>query len=281
MISRRCSLLLIAITTVLAGCGVDESVVATVGGREIGVGEVQGYLTATTGMPWQTVSQRAAEGLFDQFLDQEVMVMASEKVEHDQVPTDPAARSAMVRRLIDAVCGVPPSPLAEDVDREVGLRLQQVRPARAKVRQLLIDTEEQATQARDRLDSGEPFLEVSRAVSKAPNAEAGGDVGTIARGTLPAGLDDVVFALSEGEVSAPVASPAGYHIFQVLEVVPEGPASRDEIEPVVQYELADELSRNFTRRCVAQTADTIGVEVHEDHLWFSYTGRYGEATDDE
>ncbi len=280
MVGRNHLVLFSIVAVTLAGCAVEESVVAEVDGREIGVGEVQDFLTATTGMPWQTVGRRAAEGLFDQFLDQEVMVAASEGVEPDQISSDPAVRSATVRRLISAVCGVPPSPSEEDVDREVERRLDTIRPARARVRQLLVDSEEQARQARVRLESGEPFIEVSRAVSKAPNAESGGDVGTIARETLPAGLDEVVFTLSEGEVSAPVASPAGYHIFQVLEIVPEGPPSRDEVEPVVRRELADQLSREFTRRCVAQTADAVGVEIHEDHLWFSYRGRYVEASHD-
>jgi hypothetical protein len=281
MVGRNHLVLFSLVAVTLAGCGVDESVVAEVAGREIGVGEVQDYLTATTGMPWQTVSRRAAEGLFDQFLDQEVMVAASEEVDHERVSTEPEARSALVRRLMNAVCGVPPAPSEEEVDREVERRLNTVQPARARVRQLLVDTEDQATRARERIDSGEPFMEVSREVSRAPNAESGGDVGTIARGTLPEGLDDVVFALSEGEVSAPVASPAGYHIFQVLEVVPEGPPARDEIEFAVKRELADRQALDFTRRCVAETADTVGVEVYDDHLWFSYRGRYGEATDDQ
>ena len=281
MVGRNHLVLFSLVAVTLAGCGVDESVVAEVAGREIGVGEVQDYLTATTGMPWQTVSRRAAEGLFDQFLDQEVMVAASEEVDHERVSTEPEARSALVRRLMNAVCGVPPAPSEEEVDREVERRLNTVQPARARVRQLLVDTEDQATRARERIDSGEPFMEVSREVSRAPNAESGGDVGTIARGTLPEGLDDVVFALSEGEVSAPVASPAGYHVFQVLEVVPEGPPARDEIEFAVKRDLADRQALDFTRRCVAETADTVGVEVYDDHLWFSYRGRYGESTDDQ
>ena len=281
MVGRNHLVLFSLVAVTLAGCGVDESVVAEVAGREIGVGEVQDYLTATTGMPWQTVSRRAAEGLFDQFLDQEVMVAASEEVDHERVSTEPEARSALVRRLMNAVCGVPPAPSEEEVDREVERRLNTVQPARARVRQLLVDTEDQATRARERIDSGEPFMEVSREVSRAPNAESGGDVGTIARGTLPEGLDDVVFALSEGEVSAPVASPAGYHVFQVLEVVPEGPPARDEIEFAVKRDLADRQALDFTRRCVAETADTVGVEVYDDHLWFSYRGRYGEGTDDQ
>ncbi len=281
MVGWRLFAVLASAVLTLVACGVDESVVADVGGHEIGVETVQDYLTATTGMPWQTVARPAAEGLLDQFLDQEVMVAASERVDRDKLPIDPAKRSATVRRLIGAVCGQPPVPAEGDVDRAVEERLQQVRPARARIRQLLVDSEEQADQARHRLEAGEPFIEVSRSVSRAPNADVGGDVGTIARGTLPAGLDDVVFTLSEGEISAPVASPAGYHVFQVLEVVPEGPLSRDEIEPMVRRELADELSGDFTRRCVAQTAKTMGVTVYEDHLWFSYNGRYGEATNDE
>jgi parvulin-like peptidyl-prolyl isomerase len=143
-----------------------------------------------------------------------------------------------------------------------------------------VDSELEATRVRDRLDAGESFLELSREVSRAPNAGNGGDVGILARGTLPESLDTVVFALSEGEVSEPVASPSGYHIFQVLEVIPEGPRTREEIEPEVRRELSDELTREFTQRCVARTAQETGVEVYQDHLWFEYRGRYGEASNE-
>lgn len=270
------------ITAVTAvGCGVDETVVALVGGQTIRMEEVQNFLEETTGMPWSTVSDRAAIGLFDQFLDQQVVVAAAGASRSESMPDEPTARVARLRRLIGEICGPAPMPSPEDVDLVVQERLQETEPARAKVRQLLVDSELEADRARDRLNAGEPFLNLSREVSKAPNAETGGDVGILARGTLPQSLDDVVFALSEGEISAPVESPAGYHIFQVLEVIPEGPRSRDEIETEVKRELTDELTREFTRRCVARTAQEVGVKVYGDHLWFEYRGRYREVTDEE
>jgi len=280
MDAPRTSVLPVAVLLLLAGCGVDEGVVARVGGCEIGVAEVQVYLGAVTGLSWPAVDGRAAERLLDQYLDQEVMVAAAERHRDEAVSSDPALRSATVRVLVTEVCGLPPEPSQEEVERVVASRVEEVRPARAHVRQMLLDSLEAALQAKERLEAGEPFVEVSREVSRAPNAEGGGEMGVLARGTLPEDLDEVVFSLAEGEISSPVASLAGFHVFQVLEVVPEGPAGRDEVEQVVRRELADELSRAFTRRCVEKAADRVGVTVFSDHLWFEYQGRYGEASND-
>jgi len=52
------------------------------------------------------------------------------------------------------------------------------------------------------------------------------------------------------------------------------------MKPVVRQKLAGDLARIFTARCVAETAAAVGVTVFEDHLWFEYQGRYGEAFDE-
>jgi len=266
-----------ATVTLLAafGCGVDESVVATVGGRQVEVADVQAYLAAATGVSWQAVDDRVASRLLDQFLDQEVMAASAGASRWREIPKEPAARSSQVRALVAEVCGPPPTPTASELDRQIEQRLEKVRPARAHVRQLLLPTAADAARARARLAAGEPFLEVSREMSRAANASTGGELGVLSRGTLPEELDDVVFSLAEGEVSAPVKSPSGFHVFQVLEVVPEGPASRRELEPAARRELVDELARVHARRCVDDTAARIGVVVHTENLWFDYEGRYG------
>ena len=150
-----------------------------------------------------------------------------------------------------------------------------MRPARARVRQMLLQSLEEAEAARSRVAAGEPFIEVSRELSRAANAATGGELGVLARGTLSEELDQVVFSLVEGEVSAPVRSPAGYHVFQVLDVVPEGSASREELVPVVRRALIDELARAHVRQCVDENRAKVGVTVHDQHLWFQYEGRYG------
>ena len=64
-------------------------------------------------------------------------------------------------------------------------------------------------------------------------------------------------------------------MFQVLEVVSEGPADRFEVEATVRREFGERFARDFTRECVDRLADEVGVELHEEHLWFRYKGRYG------
>ena len=258
------------------GCGVDEGVVATVGGREVKVAEIQAYLAAGTGVSWQAVDDRVASRLLDQFLDQEVMAAAVGSSRLREIPKEPAARSSQVRSLVAEVCGPPPTPTSSELERQLEQRLEKVRPARTHVRQLLLANAKDAATARARLAAGEPFLEVSRQMSRAANASTG-ELGVLSRGTLPDELDEVVFSLAEGEVSAPVQSPSGYHVFQALEVVPEGPATRRELEPIARRELGDELARVHARRCVDDNAARVGVVVHATNLWFHYEGRYGRS----
>ena len=257
------------------GCGVDEGVVATVGGREVEVADIQAYMAAATGVSWQAVDDRVASRLLDQFLDQEVMAAAVGPSRLRGIPKEPAARSFQVRSLVAEVCDPAPTPTASELERQLDQRLEKVRPARAHVRQLLLATAQDAATARARLAAGESFLDVSRQMSRAANASTGGELGVLSRGTLPDELDEVVFSLADGEVSGPVQSPAGFHVFQVLEVVPEGPATRRELEPIARRELVDELARVHARRCVDDNAAKFGVVVHAKNLWFRYEGRYG------
>jgi hypothetical protein len=264
-----------AVIGVAVACGVDESIIASVGDTPIEIAGLQGYISAAAGADWRAVDERVASMLLDQFLDQEVVAAAAARRRKVQLPSDLPARSAAVRSLIGEVCGAMP-PVPEDViEAEIARQLKEIRPARAHVRQLLLATAEEATAAHRRLELGESFLEVSRDVSLAPNADSGGELGFVAQGTLPEELDAVVFGVPAGGVSAPVASPTGHHVFQVLEVVAAGPPSRSEVAAAARRELGETAAREFTRSCVERLAGEVGVTLHEDHLWFSYDGEYG------
>jgi peptidyl-prolyl cis-trans isomerase C len=177
---------------------------------------------------------------------------------------------------MDELCGPPGEPSPEEVAGEVARRLGENVPAQAHVRQVLVDSLEEAEAARGRLVAGEDFVTVSREVSRAPNAMDGGELGFFLQGSLPEDIDDVIFALEPGEFSEPVQGPSGYHVFQVLEVVPSGPPDREDIELAVRTELGEQGAREHTQRCVDRLADEIGVEVNSDKLWFPYEGKYAE-----
>jgi hypothetical protein len=251
-------------------------VLATVGGNTVGLQTYQDYLTATTGEAWQGVGGAVASRLLDQFIDQEVVVAAAGQGEHENVPTEPGARSARVRILLDDLCGSPPLPPDELVEAEIAAAQATERPARASVRQMLLDTREDAEAARRQLDEGADFVELSQRVSRAPNADGGGELGILTQGGLSENLDEVIFALEAGEISEPVSGPSGYHIFQVLEVVPSGPPPREEIEPGIRRQLGETAAREHAAECVRRLAARVGVSVIHDRLWFHYEGRYAE-----
>ncbi|MEK0082444.1 peptidylprolyl isomerase [Benzoatithermus flavus] len=63
--------------------------------------------------------------------------------------------------------------------------------------------------------SGGDFAALARQVSVAASAENGGDLGWVRASSVLPDLRDKVMALQPGQVSDPVVSPAGVHIFQL------------------------------------------------------------------
>ena len=63
------------------------------------------------------------------------------------------------------------------------------------------------------LREGASFESLARQVSAAASAERGGDLGWIRGSVIPDQLRDTLERLREGDISDPIASPVGYHIF--------------------------------------------------------------------
>jgi parvulin-like peptidyl-prolyl isomerase len=150
------------------------------------------------------------------------------------------------------------------------------RPARALVRQMILTDASEADSVRERVAAGESFESLSKELSRAPNAASGGNLGYLEEGTLPVDFDHAIFTLGEGEISEPVASPAGFHVFQVLEMIPAGPPDPEEIRAGVVREAEGRYARQFVRSCLDRLAADVGVRVYGDRLWFDYDGRYAE-----
>lgn len=261
-------------------CGGNDPALASVGGSRVEIEAYQAYIEEVSGEPWQGVGARVASGLLDQFLDRRV-VLESAKRREVTTGTEPQSLGpGEMRWLMDELCGPPPEASAEAVDREVERRLGEDLPAQAHVRQVLVDSLEEAETARRRLASGDDFVTVSRELSRAPNAMDGGELGFFYEGNLPEEIDEVVFSLESGEISDPVQGPSGYHVIQVLEVIPAGPPATADVESAVRTELAEQGAREHMRECVGRLAAEVGVAVNSSNLWFRYEGKYAEDRGD-
>jgi peptidyl-prolyl cis-trans isomerase SurA len=75
----------------------------------------------------------------------------------------------------------------------------------------------EAEQIVERARSGEDFAALAREVSEAGTKAEGGLLGELKRGDLSTQLEDIAFALGQGEVSDPIETPYGFHILMVEE----------------------------------------------------------------
>ncbi|MCU0232485.1 MAG: peptidylprolyl isomerase [Thermoanaerobaculales bacterium] len=274
--ARRAWFVALAGCAVLA-CGREDDALARVGEQRLALEAFQSHVAEATGEPWQRAGSAVASRLLDQYLDRKVLLEAA-RLREPATPVDEATLGpAQLQRLVQRLCGDAPAPDPAGVARDTAARMQEVVPARAEVRQILVGTLEEAQAARRRLDSGADFVALSREISRAPNAAEGGGLGTVFEDSLPPEIEEVVFSLAPGGISRPIQGPTGYHLFQVLELVPAGPPVQAEVEATVRAELAQRIAREHARECVRTLAAEIGVRVNPGRMWFAYDGRYLEG----
>lgn len=263
-----------------SSCTRDDSALASIGDQRLELETFQEYLVEVTGEPWQGVGARVSSRLLDQYIDRKVVLEAAGARGVRGVVDERALSPRELRRLMVELCGEAPEPDPFTIENEVLKRMGAELPAQAHVRQILVDTLDDAVAARERLAGGADFVEVSREVSRAPNAHDGGELGFFYQGSLPPEIDRVVFSLAPGAISEPVQGTSGYHVFQVLEVVEPGPPVLSEVEASVRAELGEQATRAHTRGCIAELALEVGVRVNASRLWFPYEGRYTEGRSD-
>lgn len=113
------------------------------------------------------------------------------------------------------------------------------RPAELRARQMLFDNVEAAEAVLKQLKKGGDFATLAREHSLSPDRENGGNLGYFSKGQLPPEFDKVLFSLAAGQLSDPVESPYGIHLFLVER------RRRAGIRPfaVVKAEIIEQLSQ--------------------------------------
>jgi parvulin-like peptidyl-prolyl isomerase len=89
------------------------------------------------------------------------------------------------------------------------------RPAELRARQMLFSNIEDARLVLNKLKEKEDFATLAKTYSLSPDRENGGNLGYFSQGQLPPEFDQALFNLPVGQVSDPVKSPYGIHLFLV------------------------------------------------------------------
>jgi peptidyl-prolyl cis-trans isomerase D len=98
-----------------------------------------------------------------------------------------------------------------------------------------------------RVKGGEDFAIVAKETSQDPgSANEGGDLGFAGPGVYDPAFEDALYALGEGEVSAPVQSEFGWHIIKLLGVQSPEVPSFESMKPELVRELkAQQVEQRF------------------------------------
>ena len=158
---------------------------------------------------------------------------------------------------------------ADDLQAEVQVSDEQIADAyqarigeftvaeRRTVRQMLLDSEETARAAVERVRGGEDFLEVA---ADAAGADADSvELGSLTRDELP---DEVVanaaFSLNEGEVSDPQEGIFGWFVLQVTEIEAGSQQPLSEVRDVVRSGIAADEAIEVVYRLSTDLDDQLG-----------------------
>ncbi len=85
----------------------------------------------------------------------------------------------------------------------------------ATARHILVNTEQQCLELKDKILAGQDFADVAKAHSNCPSKAQGGDLGQFGPGMMVKEFDEVVFSADVNTLQGPVKTQFGYHLLEV------------------------------------------------------------------
>lgn len=250
-------------------------VVARIEGEEIRYAQIERYVERTAGDGESVLVSDVLSQLFDQYLDEELLLRLA--ADRGLVQRGLDVTTASRRRAIDALLA---AELEDGPDEpEVAAyyeshRGEFTRPERVRVRQILTEDRATAERALRELAGGADFAGLARSLSSGPGAASGGYQGELSRADLPPAFADVIFSLRPGEVSRLIPADYGFHIFQVVARSPAGVIPFAEARPEIEERLRQERADRLLADLVGEARRRYNVEVHARNLPFEYRGSY-------
>ena len=240
-----------------------DSVIATVNGTEITLGQM---IMARTTLPEQYLSlpdDVLFNGILDQLIQQSVLAQtvgeaAPRRVE---IALENERRALLAAAVVDEILkGAVTDEALQKAYDETFANAEPTREWNAS--HILVETEAEAKALIERLDAGEEFGALAQEASSDTSAASGGQLGWFESGMMVPDFEAAVVALEPGAVSAPVQTQFGWHIVKLNETrlrdVPTIDEVRDELRPQVERAAVQARLDELT---AAATVDRAGTDI--------------------
>jgi peptidyl-prolyl cis-trans isomerase C len=245
---------LIALLAVAAPVMADEYVIMKVNNQDVSSSEVQrmweGLFPAGQAASFDTVKPDMRERILravmaEKILYGEALKQGTDKSEKLQRELEDVKKKLIVKHFLDAKTS---DMITEaDMKKEYDTSIEKVKDEKeVRARHILVPTEQEAKDAKKKIDGGKSFEDVAKELSKDPGSAAqGGDLGYFTRDKMVKEFADAAFALKKGEVSGPVKSGFGYHLIKVEDSRKVTPPTFNDVKEQVRAKLQERKLNDY------------------------------------
>ncbi len=211
----------------------------------------------------QEAVERRLKVLTEGYSSAEYEAMLAERGYSLQSFRESLAEDLAIERLLEEVFGSPEPTKPGVVEAYYMSHKGELnRPVRARTLHLVVSTADEARSVREAILAGGDFAETARRSSLGPEAVRNGELGWVSPGQMPEAFDEAIFSLKPGGVSPVVASPYGYHLFKLVEMVPASVPTLEEARPEIVALLEGEAREARYRQWAAELRAQTSVIVH-------------------
>lgn len=240
-----------------------DSVIATVNGAEITLGQM---IMARTTLPQQYLSlpdEVLFNGILDQLIQQSVLAqtVGEDAPRSVQIALENERRALLAAAVVDDI--LKDAVTDEALQKAYDEAFANAEPTREwNASHILVETEEEAAALISRLNTGEEFAALAQEASSDSSAASGGQLGWFESGMMVPDFEAAVVALEVGAVSAPVQTQFGWHVVKLNETrlreIPTLEQVADELRPQVERAAVQARLDELT---AAATVERPGAEI--------------------
>jgi peptidyl-prolyl cis-trans isomerase C len=265
------AMLLLAATPGLGADVTAETVVATVNGTDITLGNVIAMRESLPDQYQQLPDETLYNGILEQLIQQTALAQSAEPglTRRDRINLENQSRAYMAGALLQGV--VAKAVTDEAIQAAYDARVQSLSATplvEYNASHILVATEAEAAELRAQLDGGADFAELAAANSTDGSAAGGGSLGWFGPGMMVKPFEDAVVAMKPGEIAGPIQTQFGWHLIKLVETrnasVPALDEMRDELAGQIEQQSVEAFIKEKTDAAAITRVDGIDPALLRD-----------------
>lgn len=239
-----------------------ESVVATVNGVEITLGEM---LLVRESLPeqYQTLPDEVLwDALMDQLIQQEALAQDDKAAENARTRAGIANETRAIYAAETLRVVLADAVTEETIQQSYQTNIVEAAGTEYNASHILVETQEEAATIAGLARDGGDFEALAKEHSTGPSGPNGGSLGWFARGMMVEAFQDAVEGMEVGGVSDPVETQFGWHVIKLNETREQEPPALEDVKTQVAQELQQEAVRAYLT-IVTEAAEVTRVPVED------------------